>query len=94
MAEFAEDDKRLRLESMAFMATKAGDMPGKSPPKAKGLGRLRGNSGSGLRPFLVSMSKVNPGYKNGLMVVGSRSGVISSFSRSGGPTIVTNHLDD
>lgn len=69
---------RLRLESMAFMATKAGDMPGKRLPK-KGL---RGNMSCEL-PRLVSMSRVNPGYKKGRML-GKRSGVISSCSRSGG----------
>ena len=58
-------DKRLRLESMAFMATKAGDMPGKRPPKAKGLGKWRGeNSDSvegGAGRLLLSISSVNPG---------------------------------
>ena len=87
--------KRLRLESRpAFMATKeAGDMPGKRPPKANGLGKLRGeNRDSGTEGGgagkgggnggldLVNMSRVNPGYKKGR--IGSISGVISSFSRS------------
>ena len=50
--------KRLRLESMAFMAAKAGFIPGKRLPNANGLGKFRGNISG--RPF-VNMSKVNPG---------------------------------
>ena len=80
------------MESMAFMATKAGDMPGKRPPKvANGLGKLRGENkdsegggrlgvaGGGFL-VLLNISRVNPGYKKGR--IGSISGVISSFSRS------------
>lgn len=80
---------KLRLESMAFMAANAGDMPGKRLPKlAKGL---RGNNwsadpgmGGGRNPF-VSMSNVRPGYIKGL---GKTSGVISSFSLSPGNGVV------
>ena len=57
-------------------------LPGKRLPNvAKGFARLRGNNSEDAAVLLVNISKVKPGYKNGL-IVGIKSGVISSVSRS------------